>query len=37
MISVTVSRALPDARAALEASMHERLNPLVMHHEILWD
>jgi fatty-acyl-CoA synthase len=35
---ITVSLAAVDQarRPALEAQLHERLNPLVMHHELIW-
>ena len=36
LISVTLGGVGSAQRAAVEASLHERLNPLVMRHEITW-
>jgi fatty-acyl-CoA synthase len=36
LISVTLGGVGSAQRAAVEATLHERLNPLVMRHEITW-
>jgi len=37
LISVRLAAVAAAQRAALEARLHERLNPLVMRHEVSWD
>jgi fatty-acyl-CoA synthase len=36
LITVTVGGVPPEARAALEAQVNQRLAPLTMRHEVAW-